>query len=939
MFSTLKTGTKILAGFALAVLAAGLVGGLGWWSTQRVGDKLRVLAEEKLQIENALSALQEAHAQVNAAVSASLVPRADASLRKDAREHAHRFLLVIDDAWERYEGLPHDARSKEVREALRVPWETWQKSAEGVLAILDERDQLPAQDPRRAGLDDKAWSAYLELRKTDGPAEDGLDALSDSNAKSVAEAKQAGEEAASTGARAMVAAVLAAAAALLLLGLGLSRAIGGALKALVAESAKLETAVQEGRLEVRGDLEVVAAEFQPILAGMNRTIEAFVQPIQVTGRSLSQIARGELPPRITEAYQGDFNAIKQNLNSCLDTLEGLDADVSQLARAAQEGRLEVRADAARHPGCFGRLAAGMNSAVATLVGHLDSIPAPAFLVDRELRVRFMNAAALKVVGRDAAQAAGQRCADLFKTGDCGTERCACARAIREGKACASETTLRPGPREYEVAYTGTPIRDGEGQVIGALEVVNDQTEVRRGMRQSQKIAAYQTQETEKVVSVLERLALGQLAADVVVAEGDADTAGAREAFRTIGGAIGRSAGAVRALTQDVAGLAEAAIAGKLSDRADAARHQGDYRKIVEGVNRTLDAVMAPIQEAATVLEQLSRRDLRARVSGQYHGDHARIQESVNATGVALHDALAQVAQAVDQVSSASTQIASSSQAVASGASEQAASLEETGSSLESVSSMTRHAAESAQQANLLAQAARTAASDGSSAVAQMQGAMAKIKASAEGTSQIIRDINDIAFQTNLLALNAAVEAARAGEAGRGFAVVAEEVRSLALRAKEAASKTEELIRQSVKEAGEGEVTARQVAGKLGEIATGVTKVSDIVAEIATGAREQSSGIDQVNKAVTEMDKVTQQNAASAEQSSSAASELSGQAEELAAMVAAFQLERDARRAPVAPGRARTLPAAPARPTPRRTAARPAADDAFPMDDAAELKEF
>ena len=173
----------------------------------------------------------------------------------------------------------------------------------------------------------------------------------------------------------------------------------------------------------------------------------------------------------------------------------------------------------------------------------------------------------------------------------------------------------------------------------------------------------------------------------------------------------------------------------------------------------------------------------------------------------------------------------------------------------------------------------------------MQGAMEKIKASAEGTSQIIRDINDIAFQTNLLALNAAVEAARAGEAGRGFAVVAEEVRSLALRAKEAAQKTEALIRESVRQAVEGEATARQVAGRL--------------EEIAASSRAQAESIDQVNQAVTEMDRVTQQNAASAEQSSSAASELSAQSEELAAMVGAFRLS-DAEAAPAPRGGGRRL---------------------------------
>ncbi|HUL58877.1 MAG TPA: methyl-accepting chemotaxis protein, partial [Anaeromyxobacteraceae bacterium] len=310
-----------------------------------------------------------------------------------------------------------------------------------------------------------------------------------------------------------------------------------------------------------------------------------------------------------------------------------------------------------------------------------------------------------------------------------------------------------------------------------------------------------------------------------------------------------------------------------------------------GVNRTLEAVIGPVEEADRVLQQLARRDLRARVSGAYQGDHARIKDSTNATAQALHQALSQVAAAAGQVSSAAAQIAASSQGVASGASEQASVLEATTASLESVEGVTRRAAGDAQAADALARTARAAATEGAAAVEQMQGAMGKIRASAERTSQIIKDINEIAFQTNLLALNAAVEAARAGEAGRGFAVVAEEVRSLALRAKEAAQKTEALIRESVRQAGEGEATSRQVSGRLSQIVDGVGKVSAIVSEIAAAAGRQTGGLDQVRQAVGEMDRVTQQNAASAEESSSAASELSAQAEELAAMVAGFQLDR------------------------------------------------
>jgi methyl-accepting chemotaxis protein len=229
--------------------------------------------------------------------------------------------------------------------------------------------------------------------------------------------------------------------------------------------------------------------------------------------------------------------------------------------------------------------------------------------------------------------------------------------------------------------------------------------------------------------------------------------------------------------------------------------------------------------------------------------------------------------------------------VALGATDQAASLQQTHASLESMAHQTRQAAENARQANDLAGATRISAQDGAGAMDQMTQTMGTIRRSAEGTSAIIKDISEIAFQTNLLALNAAVEAARAGDAGRGFAVVAEEVRSLALRAKEAAVKTEGLIKDSVKQAGQGEAVAQIASSKLVEIVGNAQKVSALVAEMAASAREQASGIERVREAVGEMEKVTQQNAASSEQSSSSAAALSAQSEELAGMVGSFKLRR------------------------------------------------
>jgi methyl-accepting chemotaxis protein len=418
-----------------------------------------------------------------------------------------------------------------------------------------------------------------------------------------------------------------------------------------------------------------------------------------------QISKGDIPAKITDTYNGDFNTIKNNLNQCIDAVNMLVTDAAMLSKAAVEGKLATRADASKHHGDYRKVVQGVNDTLDAVIGPLN--------------------VAAKYVD-----------------------------SISKGEI----------PPKITDNYNGD--------------------------------------------------------------------------FNTIKNNLNQCIEAVNMLVADAMMLAQAAVEGKLTTRADATKHAGDFKRIVQGVNQTLDAVLEPINEAAGVLEKLSQRDLRVRVKGNYQGDHAKIKESVNATGEALHDALLRVAVAVDQVSSASGQIASSSQSVADGASQQASALEETSSSLESMSAMTKRSADNAQQANGLAQTAKGAATEGAAAMEQMGTAMTKIRASAEGTSQIIKDINEIAFQTNLLALNAAVEAARAGEAGRGFAVVAEEVRSLALRSKEAAMKTEVLIKESVRQAEEGEVTAKGVSTKLGEIVTGVTKVTDIVAEISASAKEQ-----------------------------------------------------------------------------------------------------
>ncbi len=233
-----------------------------------------------------------------------------------------------------------------------------------------------------------------------------------------------------------------------------------------------------------------------------------------------------------------------------------------------------------------------------------------------------------------------------------------------------------------------------------------------------------------------------------------------------------------------------------------------------------------------------------------------------------------------QVAAASTQVSSASQSLAEGATEQAAGLEETSSSLEEMSSMTKQNADNAQQANVLSNECSKSANEGADAMNRMTNAIEEIQKSSDETAKIIKVIDEIAFQTNLLALNAAVEAARAGEAGKGFAVVAEEVRNLAMRSADAAKNTSNMIEESVRNSQHGVEISTEVNKVFEDIVGKIEKTTNLVGEISAATSEQAQGIDQVNTAVSQMDKVTQQNAANAEESASASEELNSQAEQM-----------------------------------------------------------
>jgi methyl-accepting chemotaxis protein len=302
------------------------------------------------------------------------------------------------------------------------------------------------------------------------------------------------------------------------------------------------------------------------------------------------------------------------------------------------------------------------------------------------------------------------------------------------------------------------------------------------------------------------------------------------------------------------------------------------------------SVTRPVAAVVADLQTVANGDLTVQVAVNRGDELGQLQRALSETVESLRRVVGDVRSGVDSVTTASSQIAAGNQDLSSRTEQQASSLQETASSMEELTATVRQSADTARAASNLAANASAAATHGGDVVGQVVGTMDEISASSRKIVDIIGVIDGIAFQTNILALNAAVEAARAGEQGRGFAVVASEVRVLAQRSAEAAKEIKTLIGASVERVEAGSRQVADAGAAMKDIVDQVRKVHDLIGEIASTATEQSRGIEQVNIAVTQMDQVTQQNAALVEESAAAASSLAHQAQALADAVATFRVE-------------------------------------------------
>ena len=516
-----------------------------------------------------------------------------------------------------------------------------------------------------------------------------------------------------------------------------------AVKTMSSEAAGLAQAAVQGKLATRADASKYHGEYQKIVQGVNDTLDAVIGPLNVAAQYVDDISRGNIPAKITDSYNGDFNTLKNNLNTCIEAVNALVSDAAMLSKAAVDGKLATRADASRHQGDFRKVVQGVNDTLDAVIGPL-------------------NVAAQYV--------------DDISRGNI--------------------------PAKITDSYNGD--------------------------------------------------------------------------FNTLKNNLNTCIEAVNKLVADARMLSEAAVAGRLDTRADAMAHQGDFRKIVEGVNETLDNVVGPINDVRRVMAAMESGDMTQTITAHYNGDFEALKQAINNTIAKLADTIGQINVAADALNNAAAQVSATAQSLSQSSSEQAASVEETTASMEQMTASINQNSENAKVTDNMATSAAQQAQEGGVAVKETVEAMKQI-------ADKIGIIDDIAYQTNLLALNAAIEAARAGEHGKGFAVVAAEVRKLAERSQVAAQEIGQVATSSVR-------LAEQAGALLTEMVPAIRKTSDLVQEIAASSQEQSQGVGQINGAMGQLNNATQQNASASEELAATAEEMGGQAGQLQDLMSFFVVD-------------------------------------------------
>jgi len=601
---------------------------------------------------------------------------------------------------------------------------------------------------------------------------------------------------------------------LAIFGVYITTNIKGILNRIFNEIKALTDAAVNGKLNTRSETEKVNFEFRPIAVGINQTLDALIGPLNVAAEYIDRISKGNIPSKITDNYRGDFNEIKNNLNQCIDAVNLLVVDTGALAKAAVEGKLTTRANASKHEGDFGKIVEGVNKTLDSLVGFIDNMPVPAMIIDRDFTIQYMNENGARLDNKSGKQLVGSKCYDHFKTKDCRTPRCACSQSLMTGQLAKSETTANPGSFELEISYNAIPVKDEKGSIIGAFEVVADQTAIKQAMRKVEKIGAYQNNEALKVTEGLGRLANGDLDITINTEEADNDTYETKRMFDDINNNLNSIVNAFKDITEKAKLVASGDLTVELKMRSEK--------------DELIKSLQDMVKSVAEVVEQ--------------------------------------VQSAADNIASASQEMSSTAQQISQGATEQASSAEEVSSSMEQMSSNIQQSKDNSVQTEKISLNAAKGMEKVATSAQESLGSIKKI-------AEKITIIGDIAFQTNILALNAAVEAARAGEHGRGFAVVAAEVRKLAERSKIAAEEINILSKRSVEVTEEAGKLMQSIIPEVEKTARLVQEITAASIEQDTGAAQINNALTQLSQVTQQNTAGAEEMAASTEQLNSQAEQL------------------------------------------------------------------